>query len=82
MPTFDTAPADPLDYALVNAAFDGVVPGQDWSSLNALEAANVEDGKLTQRAVNVYQRGFQGQNLRGQVFQRLHSVEGGDGAHD
>lgn len=53
MPTFDTAPADPLDYALVNDVFDGVVPGQNWSSLNALEATNVEDGKLTQRAVNV-----------------------------
>lgn len=53
MPTFDTAPADPLDYAAVNAAFDGVVPGQDWSSLNTLEADNVEDGELTQRAVSV-----------------------------
>ena len=53
MPTFDTAPNDPMDYARVNEAFASALSGSSFRTLEELEATNVEDETITQRPVNM-----------------------------
>jgi hypothetical protein len=54
MPTFDTPPADPLDYSDVNVALaSATILGASYRGLEALDAGNIENETLTQRLINV-----------------------------
>jgi hypothetical protein len=53
MPTFNTVPANPLDYANINNSFASAISGDSFRTLEELEATNVDNETITQRSINM-----------------------------